>query len=48
MTTMSGDIGWAYRRNLNFGVKGLVVNVGDPMFFTSEKVPILLTKKYPL
>src|SRR5512139_3124598 len=30
MTTMSGDIGRAYRRNLNFGVKGLVANVGDP------------------
>ena len=30
MTTMSGDVGWAYRRNLNFGAKGLIVNVGDP------------------
>jgi len=30
MTTMSGDIGRAYRRDLNFGGKGLVVNVGDP------------------
>jgi len=29
MTTMSGDIGRVYRRNLNFGVKGLIVNVGD-------------------
>jgi hypothetical protein len=30
MTTMSGDIGRAYRRDLNFGGKGLVANVGDP------------------
>ena len=27
---MSGDIGRAYRRNLNFGAKGLIVNVGGP------------------
>ena len=30
MATMSGDIVWAYRRNLNSGAKGLIVNVGGP------------------